>query len=372
MQTTNPRKQKRSGHRSAKSEVRYRLIQLIRSHNHLDGRRAKRCSDATAQCRAQVLKQGFLVLNELGYKLRDPANFGNRHMQALARHWEAQKLSAAEIQKRFSVFRVFATWIGKAGMVEPAGKYLLDPACARRSYVAQRAKGWSGLGTDVEQKLGEVAKLDRLVELQLALQRVFGLRAREAWLLHPKLADKGTHLAVNWGAKGGRDRTVPIENPAQRQILDVAKCWANTSTGSLIPDAQSLKAWSAHFYRVCRKCGIARTTGLVPHGLRHEQANAIYKSIIGVDAPVYGGDVTSVDPAHDRLARQNVAEHLGHSRVRIAGAYLGPLVNARKRGRGIESAADAMSNPSSHTATRAPEMVSPGTPAINKNECEPR
>lgn len=358
MQTMNSRKQKRSGHRSAKSEVRYRLIQLIRSHNHLDGRRAKRCSDATAQCRAQVLKQGFHALNELGYKLRDPANFGNRHMQVLARHWEAQKLSAAEIQKRFSVFRVFATWIGKDGMVASAGQYLADPANAERSYVAQKPKGWSGLGTDVEQKLVEVAKLDKLVALQLALQRVFGLRAREAWLLHPKLADKGTHLAVNWGAKGGRDRTVPIENPAQRQILDLAKHWANTSTGSLIPDTQSLKAWSAHFYRVCRKRGIARTTGLVPHGLRHEQANAIYKSIVGVDAPVYGGDVTSVDPAHDRLARQNVAEHLGHSRVRIAGAYLGPMLNARKRRRNTQSAAETTGEASS--PAEAPAGVAAG------------
>jgi integrase len=338
MQTMNTRKWERPSHRSARSELLYKLARLLRENNHRHGRLAKGCSGDTALARAQVLKQGFLKLHEFGYKLRDPANFGNRHMQTLARHWEAQKLSASEIQRRFSVFRVFATWVGKDGMVEPAGKYLLDPASARRSYVAQKPKGWSGLGTDVEQKLAEVAKLDRLVALQLTLQWVFGLRAKEAWLLHPKLADKGTHLAVNWGAKGGRDRTVPIDNPAQRQILDIAKRWANEPTGSLIPDARSLKAWRDHFYRVCRKCGIARATGVMPHGLRHEEANAIYKSIVGLDAPVYGSDVTSIDPERDRFARQVVAEHLGHSRPQITRAYLGPVVNARKENRSMGSA----------------------------------
>jgi integrase len=348
MESINTGNQKNSSRRSARSEVLYRLIQLIRNHNHLDGRSAKRCSDATSTSRAQVLKQGFLKLHEFGYKLRDPANFGNRHMQALARHWEEQKLSAGEIQRRFSVFRVFATWVGKDGMVEPAGKYLLDPACARRSYVAREPKGWSGLGIDIEQKLAEVAKLDRLVALQLALQWAFGLRAREAWLLHPQLADRDTHLAVNWGAKGGRDRTVPIDNPAQRQILEIAKRWTNQSTGSLVPDTQSLKAWKAHFYRVCQRCGIARTVGVVPHGLRHEAANAIYKSIAGVDAPVYDGDMGSVDRERDRLARQVVAEHLGHSRPQITSAYLGSMSRARKGSRSTPSAAattDDMSSP---------------------------
>jgi integrase len=337
METMYPRSHKRRSRRSAKSELLYRLSRLLREHNHRHSRLAKGCSGDTAMARAQILKQGFLKLHELGYKLRDPANFGNRHMQVLARHWEEQKLSASEIQKRFSVFRVFATWVGKDGMVEPAGKYLLNPACAVRSYVARQPKGWSGLVDDIEQKLAEVAKRDRLVALQLALQWVFGLRAKEAWLLHPEMADKGTHLAINWGAKGGRDRTVPIEHPAQRQILDIAKRWANDSTGSLIPDARSLKAWRAHFYRVCRSCGIARTTGLVPHGLRHEEANAIYKSIAGVDAPVYGGDVASVDPDRDYLARQVVAEHLGHSRPEITRAYLGPLVSTLKRSQSTRS-----------------------------------
>ena len=353
MQTTNTENPSRGSRRSAKSELLYRLTQLLREHNHRHSRFAKRCSDATAAARGQILKQGFLALHELGFKLRDPAGFGNRHMYALARHWEEQKLSAAEIQRRFSVFRVFATWVGKNGMIAPAGQYLAEPARADRTYVAQKPKGWSGLGIDVEQKLAEVAEIDRLVALQLALQWVFGLRAREAWLLHPKLADQGTHLAVNWGAKGGRDRTVPIENPAQRQILDIAKRCANRSTGSLIPDSQSLKAWKTHFYRVCRDCGIARTIGIVAHGLRHEEANAIYKSIVGVDAPVYGGDSTSVDPATERLARQIVAEHLGHSRPQIASAYLGPLLRARKQSRSTPSApktADDTSSPADAAA----------------------
>lgn len=318
-----PSAYEKTRNRAAISEVLYRLAALLVQHNHYDSRFAKRCSDATAAGRAQVLRQGFRTLHELGFRLRDPRNFGNRHMQALARRWEEQKLSAAEIQRRFSMFRAFAAWIGKPGMIGSASHYMHDPILVRRSYVARVAKGWTNVGRDIELMLAEVATYDRLVALQLALQWAFGLRAREAWLLHPCLADHGAYLAVTWGTKGGRDRTVPITKAIQRELLELAKNWANKSTGSLIPDGRSLKAWKAHFYRVCRVHGIARSKGIVAHGLRHEFANAIYKSLTGVDAPVYGGETPCVNLLADRQARQNVAEQLGHARPQIAGMYLG-------------------------------------------------
>lgn len=327
-------KPKSPAQRTALSEALYRLGAFMKRFNGLDAGLAKRCSDATAAGRAQVLRQGFRILHQLGYKLRDPANFANRHMQVLAMHWEEAGLSASEIQRRFSMFRAFAAWIGKAGMIGPAGQYLRDPARARRSYVARTPKGWTGLGVDVEEKLAHVADRDRRVAVQLALQWAFGLRAREAWLLHPRLADRGTHLAVNWGTKGGRQRTVPITEPIHGQLLELAKRWANESTGSLIPDGRSLKAWKAHFYRVCRDCGIARATGFVAHGLRHDFANAIYKSLVGVDAPVYGGDKPVLDRNGDRLVRQVVAEHLGHSRPQISGMYLGAAARDGRIGEG--------------------------------------
>jgi len=214
-------------------------------------------------------------------------------------------------------------------MIEGAEKYLKDPKRARRSYVARKPKSWMALGVNVLAKLREVAAIDLLVALQLALQCLFGLRAREAWCLRPELADRKNYLAVSWGTKGGRDRTVPITSKEQRQLLDHAKTFANGSTGSLIPASRSLKAWGAHFYRVCRRVGISRVTGVVPHGLRHGEAHGIYKAITGFDPPVVDLGSKGIDPALDRFARQVVTEVLGHSRPQIAGAYLGPVLAKR-------------------------------------------
>jgi len=44
-------------------------------------------------------------------------------------------------------------------------------------------------------------------------------------LFKPHLADKGTHLYVMHGTKGGRDRVIPIETKEQRQLLDKLKLY---------------------------------------------------------------------------------------------------------------------------------------------------
>ena len=79
---------------------------------------------------------------------------------------------------------------------------------------------------DVAAKLAEVTAKDARVGLQMALQAIFGLRAREAMQLRPHIADKNTYLALTVGTKGGRDRVVPIDTPEKRALVDLAKTFA--------------------------------------------------------------------------------------------------------------------------------------------------
>ena len=316
--------------RSAGSECAYRLKGLIHEFGQRAADGAGRVGFATSRARAEVLLQAFRALHDLGFEIRRPQNLGNRHVKALVAHWESQALSASTMQKRFSIVRVFCGWIGKKGMVGELESYVSNPEVVRRTYVATRDKSWTAQQVDIRAKIEEVFTHDAHVGVQLLLQWAFMLRAKEAWLLQPRLADQGAVLAVNWGTKGGRDRVVPIRAAWQRTILEFAKGYANDANGSLIPASRTLENWKCRFYRVCRRCGIAQESGLVPHGLRHQGANDLYEQLTGAPSPVREGASAEVGAWLDRLARSVVAETLGHSRTQIVSAYCGRQVVTEK------------------------------------------
>lgn len=313
--------------RSASSECAYRLKGLIHEFGSRAADGAGRVGFATSRARAEVLLQAFRALHDLGFKIRRPQNLGSRHVQALVAHWEAQALSPSTMQKRFSIVRVFCSWIGKPGMLGALESYVSNPQVVQRSYVATRDKSWTAQQVDIRAKIEEAFTHDAHVGVQLLLQWAFMLRAKEAWLLQPRLADQGAVLAVNWGTKGGRERVVPIRAAWQRTILEFAKGYANDANGSLIPASRTLQNWKCRFYRVCRRCGIAQKTGVVPHGLRHQGANDLYEQLTGAASPVREAATVEVAAWVDRLARLVVAETLGHSRQQISSAYLGKKIH---------------------------------------------
>ena len=325
--------------KDAWSTLLHKLQKILAAFNRVDAKGVKRVSHATARSRTEVLIQGFRDLFGLGFKLRNPNNFSPRHMQALVREWEAKGLATSTLQWRFSVFNTFCRWIGKAGMLGNLTDHLVDPTRAKRSYVIKEKKTWTMKGIDVATKILEVAQDDSYVALQLLVMWTFGLRAQEAWLLKPLLADQGAYLAVCWGTKGGRDRTVTIRNAAERLVLELLKRHADSATGSLIPARFSLRAWKSHFYRVCREHGVSRRDGIVPHGLRHELANELYERLCKELAEKYEHSIPEADADKVQadnqdsqdLARRVVTETLGHSRPAITNCYLGPKPPRKKK-----------------------------------------
>ena len=295
------------------------LAAVLKAHNNAkaDGSVA---SHATRDKRADVLYAGFKLLREKGYKLDTVESFRGKHMEVLAKAWEERGLSPSTLQNNLSTFRIFAGWIGKAGMVERTDRYVAPGAAARTSINA-RDKSWTAQNVDVAAKLAEVAAKDARVGLQMALQAIFGLRAREAMQLRPHVADKGHYLALTVGTKGGRDRVVPIDTPEKRELIDRAKTFAGSKLASTSDPNRTLAQVKNHYYHVLRSCGITRADGLTGHGLRHGYANDRYEQITGQPAPVRGG--TMLDPDTDQAARLEVAEELGHSRESITTHYLG-------------------------------------------------
>src|SRR3990167_10705478 len=103
-------------------------------------------------------------------------------MTALGNAWEAKGLSASTIQNRISIFRVFAEWIGKTGMIRDSENYVKNSRSVERHLVTNLDKTWSGQQQTLSEKLEMIQKQDMFVALQLELQRAFGLRMKEAAL----------------------------------------------------------------------------------------------------------------------------------------------------------------------------------------------
>jgi integrase len=295
------------------------LAAVLKVHNGArhDGAVA---SFATQDKRADVLYAGFKRLRELNFRMETVMSLRGKHIEALAKDWEARRLSASTLQNNLSIFRTFAEWIGKAGMVRGIERYLGSGTTARSS-IAREDKSWSGKGVDVAAKIEQVRHKDARVALQLELQVAFGLRAREAMQLRPYLADKGTYLSITHGTKGGRDRVEPIRTPEQRALLERAKGFCSTPSSSTSDPQRRLHQWKNHYYQVVRSCGITREDGITSHGLRHEYAQERYRELTGADSPVRGGALVDRDTGH--AARHVVAEELGHSREGVTTHYLG-------------------------------------------------
>ena len=299
------------------------LNAVIKANNKAAATGGKAVSFATQEARREILEQGFKELRELGYKLPDVSGFKERHMTALGHAWEVKGLSASTIQNRISIFRVFAEWIGKKGMIRGSENYVKNAKNVERHLIAQTDKTWSGQQQTLADKLTNIEKLNKFVAIQLELQRAFGLRMKEAALLKPHLADKENYLAVNWGTKGGRDRIVPIQTDYQCDVLARAKTMLDNQNNSMVPTEYNFKQWKNHYYYICHQAGISRKDGITSHGLRHERLNEIYKEVTGFDSPIKRETETRISAELDHIARQEIAEVAGHSRVSISGAYIG-------------------------------------------------
>ncbi|AXA91357.1 integrase domain-containing protein [Massilia sp. YMA4] len=335
------------------------LQTILSLHNSYHAFRSKLVSHSTMAARAKGLFRAFKTLRELGFQPA-PQNLCGTHIEILMQYWTAdpalgarlaasqpkvplrtRALSAAYIQQQLSFLRVFASWIGKPGLVLDAERYVAKPEKVRRHYAARHEHGWTGNGIDVEASIQKVAQLDEYVAAQLRMMMAFGLRRKEAIMFRPHASEVPSYalpatcaaidryvsfLRVKRGTKGGRLRYVAIRTEAQRGALAYAQQIARYPTSHLGRPGLTLKQSLDRFSNVVRVAGLTKTVqGVTPHGLRHEFAGDLYFDVSLHHAPVRGGDL-----CYDRdvieLAYAEVAHQLGHTRSQISSAYLGSAV----------------------------------------------
>lgn len=164
--------------------------------------------------------------------------------------------------------------------------------------------------------------------------------AFEATGLPPEQQQCERYVWIRQGAKGGRQRFVPLNNPRREQAISYA---------------QQVAAWDAHahlgrpgydlrqnlrrFDYVMRKFGItAPSLGITAHGLRHEALIDEFVAQTGVQPAVRGGGVLA--PEAEDAARLAVSRLAGHERPRAASAYLGAVMFRRRGAASTANTAD--------------------------------
>lgn len=314
------------------------LRSIIREHNKdAANGKDKRVGHLTQEKRQGVLENGFADLFELNIKLGTPRNFKAKHMETLAKHWESKGQSASTIQNKICIFRIFVNvWLNKPNVILDSKDYVSNPDSVHRQYSALADKSWEGNGIDVEAKLQEIYALDRYIGLQARLEDAFGLRGREAIEFRPHVDDRGDHIEIFRGTKGGRSRIGWVRNKYQRDVLEACKQLVRHKNSDMRHPGHDIEQALNRYQYIMRKVGITRSElGVTPHGLRTGFANRRYQHYAGARSPVQGGLVGQVDRETDAMARLRTSEELGHSRICVTTAYYGShghkMRNAPKR-----------------------------------------
>lgn len=303
---------------------------LVSPANRTRRFRSPRIGKDTKFRRRRFLQHFIRALQKCGYKVDYLDQLTPEHIAAVARYWHESGLATRTIQTRLSAVRMLTEWLGMPSIMPP-NRELLPRSRWRARTVATRDHTWSGNGLDVEVVARWIGGKDLWIRYALLLARHFGLRMKEASLLHPDEADQGTSLLVRWGPKNGRHRKVTIYNARQRELLDEVK--------HFVPPGESLIGlreeitWRQARHRidevVNRELQISKKGARVtPHGLRHEFACSEYWRLTGEPAPIQGGRPVPRDI--DKTARRQIAQDLGHNRTSVTGAYLGPVLRARR------------------------------------------
>lgn len=313
----------RSGGVSISKELRHELAGIFGAHIDKGATKDKRVGQLTIEKRKEVILGAFSDLYFLRFKIKMVKSLGQKHIQALVTLWETGGQSPATIQNKLSILRTFCGWIGKPGMVKASEKYVGNPDSVKRTMVAQEDKSWEAKGIDVLEKLAEIEKEYKKVSDVLLLCYAFGLRIREAVLLHLFKAEDSGSLKIVQGTKGGRVRSVPMEHEWQHAVLEGLKKKVNQKTGRFVTPKGG-EAYIQRIYYIMRKHGLTLAElGVSAHGLRHQYFHERFFELLGIQPPVKGGDLSEVDKAEFEVATGKLMERGGHSRTSIGVSYYG-------------------------------------------------
>lgn len=293
----------------------------------------------TQELRCWNLLSSIEELIKVGkYDIHSIYSLKEKHIEWFISQWIEKKLTYGTIANKLSYLKALAIWLRKPNIVKDLSSYSQLKNLPKRTGVADGDKSWSSKDIDVQALIEKVARFDKHVGIQLALQLAYGLRRQESMMLIPASAYVELNgqrlLLIDRGAKGNRERIVKryLDNDADMRIFELAKLLSNNKTGSTIPRDKTLSQWINYYKSVMRKFGITKAElGVTSHGLRHQFLNDLYEILTGVPSAARGGEKPAID-VHE-LAQLEISKVAGHNRPGISNAYISSHAHVIKKKR---------------------------------------
>ncbi|NEX64905.1 site-specific integrase [Noviherbaspirillum galbum] len=287
-----------------------KLDWVIAQHVHKKVGKSGHASLQTQKTRTNVLFKCFGELrNECGCKIEDPKNIKPRHIGRLVQLWKAKGIAASTIKNNLSILAIFCEWVGKPGLVKPMAYYCPE---LKVEYAAKVDKSPSKNEIDVKDLVSKMYAYDRHVAMQFLFAMAFGARVRETCCFKPHVNDRGLYIEMSQGTKGGRYRTVPIEEPFQKFVLTALKNHVPARNrhhpGYIANPNKTLAQNERRYEYVMSKFGITKADyGFTSHSLRQQYGcDSLEKW--GITATVRGGTGKISDEVLDAVLKNNLGK----------------------------------------------------------------
>lgn len=262
------------------------------------------------------------------YRLQKLANVSGKHLVSYVLFMQEQGKSASTVKTELAAIRFFHDKIENAKYRLPDNSEL-GIELERRSFGGVD-RTWSETEFETMLDLALQGEREDYV-LAFCLGRLAGLRIHECFRIDTAIAEKALREnAITIKGKGGKIRTVPIEN--ERITLMLRKRLAVTKRGHklMVPDdirtdvaiTELQQFIATHRYIIQDE---ESDRPLTFHGLRHTYAVEKYKALITAGK-------TDLD------AHYEVSRLLGHERPDVTDIYLASLVGTGERNQGGKTA----------------------------------
>jgi integrase len=306
-------------------------------------------STLTLEYHCRNLCASLAELYEGGYRVHNLNKIGTKHIQFLLQTWIKKGQGRGTIENKLTYWRVMIRRTrGRKASDQIVPKLPSNiPELEPRRGAAIKDKSFEANGVDVDQVIQTIRGICLRSAMMFEIANSFGFRRNEALMLRPEVAldQLLTQLViiVEHGTKGGRKRTVTIDEIAKLDVLLRCIEMGVGPRGSMIPasyiDSRGrthkvdiFENWLNHYIYVLRKAGVFKNKqrgglGVSMHGLRHQYLQNAYKKLTGHNAPIkaLGTDQElTVDYAEEHIveALKEISKRAGHSRIRVTGAYL--------------------------------------------------